>query len=328
VKEMLKKLRCLVFVMVLIFVVISCTTFAAVKPVKLVFGHHWDRESFLTKGDLYFKELVEKQSKGQILIDYYPQAQLGNSLEMFQATRSNVQQMTLNVAGPIDSLWSGFGTFNLPYIYRDQAHIINVAKKINSIINQKKFVIKTNLRILNARPMPARNLNTRIPIKSIEKLKGFKIRVPENPVFIAFWKALGTTPTVIPGAELYTALATGIVQGQENPLDCIYQAKFYEQAKYITLTAHMQEIVMMLINNDCWKGLTKAQQKILTNAANQSAKMGLRDFQEMEGKYYNLLEKEGVEFIKIDVTPFRKKAKTMWKQFSDPEFVEKIEAIK
>jgi tripartite ATP-independent transporter DctP family solute receptor len=325
---MLKKFKCLALTMVLVLVVVSCTTFAANKPIKLVFGHQWPSDHFLTKGDLYFKELVEKKSKGQILIDYYPQAQLGNGNEMTQATRINAQQMTLMSPAGLVSYWSELGTFNLPYLYRNQQHLINVAKKFTSIINQDKFVAKTNLHILNVRPLPARHLNTKNPVNKVEDLKGLKIRVPENTLFLAFWKAMGSVPTVIPAADTYTALATGTVVAEENPLIDIYNRKFQEQAKYITLTAHMQEVVLMLINNNCWKSLTKAQQRILNDAADQSTKMGLNDFKAVDEKYYNLLSNEGAKFIKTDAAPFREKAKTMWSQFSDAEFVKKIEAIK
>jgi tripartite ATP-independent transporter DctP family solute receptor len=325
---MLKKFRCLVLAMALVLVVVSCTTFAAKKPIKLVFGHIWVADHFLCKGDHYFKELVEKKSKGQILIDYYPACQLGAGPEEIQATKTGAQQMLLTTPAGLVTHWPKLGTFNLPYLYRNDSHIQKVAAKFTSLIDQNEMAAKTGMHILNARPMLPRQLVSKVPVNKLEDIKGMKVRVPESPIFIGLWKALGAIPTVIPTADTYTALATGTIDAAENPFIDIYGWKFHEQAKYCALTAHMQEIVMMLINNNCWKSLTKAQQKILNDAAAQSAKMGLKDLKEIEEKYYNLLVKDGTKFTKPNLAPFREKAKTIWPQFGDQGFLNKIQAIK
>jgi tripartite ATP-independent transporter DctP family solute receptor len=325
---MLKKFRCLALVLALILVVVSGTTFAARKPVKLVFGHIWTAEHYLSKGDLYFKKLVEKNSQGQILIDYYPAGQLGNGPELIQATKSNAQQIVLSSGSGLVTYWSKLGTLNLPYIFRDDEHVLKVAKKLSSIIPQKEMAAKTGLRILNVRPLPPRHLTTKIPINKLEDVKGIKIRVPENPISLALWRVLGAIPTVIPGADTYTALATGTVDAQENPFVDIYTRKFHEQTKYCALTAHVQELVMMLINDNCWNGLSEKHKKIITDAAAKSAKLGEKDYFESQKKDYNMLAKEGMKFTKPDLASFREKAKTIWSQFGDEEFLNKIEAIK
>jgi tripartite ATP-independent transporter DctP family solute receptor len=325
---MLKKFRCLVLVMALILVVVSCTTFAARKPVKLVFGHIWHPDHFLCKGDLYFKKLVEKNSKGQIFIDYYPGAQLGNAQETQQATKSGAQQMTLASFGGLTPYWQKLATFNLPYIYRDDMHIIKVAKKINSLLDQDEMAAKTGTQILCMRPLPARHLTTKFPVNKLEDIKGLKIRSPENQLNLALIKAWDAIPTVVPFAETYTALASGTVEAQENPLNDIYTQKFHEQQKYCALTAHMQEIVLTLINIKCWNSLTKAQRKILTDASGQCAKMGLEDMKEAEKSTYDLLVKEGMKFTRPDVAPFREKAKKVWSQLGDKELIKKIQEIK
>jgi tripartite ATP-independent transporter DctP family solute receptor len=325
---MLKKFRCLVLTMVLVIVVFSCSTFAAKKPIKLVFGHIWNADHFLTKGDLYFKKLVEKNSKRQILIDYYPGAQLGNGQEANQATKTGAQQMTLCSFGGLTPYWQKLATFNLPYIYRDTAHIQKVAEKINFLLDKDEMATKTGMYILYLRPLPARHLTTNVPVNKIEDIKGLKIRSPENPITVALIKSWDAIPTVVPFAETYTALASGTVDAQENPLNDIYAMKFHEQQKYCALTAHMQEIVCTLINAKCWNSLTKAQKKILTNAADQCVKMGLKDMKEAEEGTYNILVKAGMKFTRPDVAPFREKAKKTWSKLGDKKLIDKIQAIK
>jgi tripartite ATP-independent transporter DctP family solute receptor len=326
--KMLKKFRCLVLAMILILVTVFCTTFAAVKPIKLVFGHVWAASHFFCKGDLYFKKLVEKNSKGQILIDYFPAGQLGNHLEEIQATMSGAQQLHLVSPGGLLQNWSKLGSFTLPYIFRDANHLKKVANKFNSLIDPDEMAAKLNMHVLAVRISPARHLTTKFPVNKIEDIKGLKMRVPQSPINMAYWKAVGTIPTAIPAADIYTSLATGLVDAQENPLNDIYVWKLYEQQKYCALVGWFSEMVMTVINNNCWKSLTAKQQKIISDAAKKSAEMGFKDAQGVEKKYQELLAKKGMKFTKPNVGPFREKAKSVWKEFGDEELIEKIQAIK
>jgi tripartite ATP-independent transporter DctP family solute receptor len=325
---MLKKFRCLAFVLALILVVVSCSTFAAVKPIKLVFGHIWTRDHFLCKGDIYFKELVEKNSKGKILIDYYPDSQLGNGMEQIQATKNGSQQINLAGPGSLTTYLPKLATFNLPYIYNDNKHILKVASKFTSLIDQNEWIAKIGTRILCVRPLPARHLTTKFPVNKLEDIKGIKMRVPEVPVSVALWKALGAVPTVIPGGETYTSLATGVVEAQENPFVDIYTRKFFEQTKYCALTSHVQELNMMMINNNCWNKLTKTQRKIIQDAADKSNQLVIKALDENVEEYKKMLTKEGMVFTTPNLTPFREKAKTIWSQFGDERLIKKIQAIK
>jgi TRAP-type C4-dicarboxylate transport system substrate-binding protein len=171
-------------------------------------------------------------------------------------------------------------------------------------------------------------LVTRFPVNKLEDIKGMKMRVSESAIPLAFFQALGTVPTAIPFSDLYTALATGTVDGMDNPLDTIYAGKFYETVKYCALTAHTRAFYLMLININCWNSLTKKQQKIIQNAADKSTKMVNKAALDSENEYKRLLKKAGMKFTKPNTTPFREKAKTIWGRFGDAELIKKIEAIK
>jgi tripartite ATP-independent transporter DctP family solute receptor len=325
---MLKKSRCLVLVLALILVAVSCATFAAKKPIKLVYGNVLAIDHFSTKGDLYFKKLVEKNSKGQILVDYFPASQLGGNVEQTQAIRSGAQQMFFGGMGVFAQYLPKINTTELPYLYRDQTHYMKVGKNLASFLGRDELAVKCGVRILGVRINAPRHLTTKFPVNKLKDIKGLKIRVPESALYLAFWRALGAVPTVIPSSDTYTALATGTVDAQENPLDDIYSRKFYEQVKYCALTAHMRIFYSMLINNDCWNSLTAAQQKIVQDAADKSTEMVNKAAIVAEAKYKKLLAKEGVKFTTPDTTPFRERAKTIWGQFGDAELIKKIDAVK
>jgi tripartite ATP-independent transporter DctP family solute receptor len=322
---MLKKFRCLALVLALILVFVSCTTFAAKKQIKIVYGHAFPADHYFCKGDLYFKKLVEKNSKGQIVVDFFPTYQLGSGNEMLQALRSGAQQMYL---GGIGAIFPKCLTFELPYLYRNDAHLMKVAQKINSLISPKELAAKTNLRILGVRLSLARQLVSRYPVRKLEDIKGLKIRLPENAMFVGFWKTLGAIPVVMPGSDTYTALATGTVDAAENPVSDIYTWKYHEQIKYCAMTKHILSLYFLLINNDCWNSLTARQQKILTNASAKSFNKVQKARSQAEKKYYDILVKNGMKFTKPDLAPFREKVKTVWEKFGDAELVEKINAIK
>jgi tripartite ATP-independent transporter DctP family solute receptor len=325
---MLKKSRCLVLAMVLILVLVSCTTFAATKPVKLIFGHVFQADHYYNKAILEFKGLVEKNSKGKLLVDVFPASQLGSIVEQFQAIRTGAQQMFIDGAGGLATSYPKFATFQLPYLLRDQQHYIKLLTKGMSVIDQKELTAKTGMNIIAFWPRAARQLTTNFPVNKVEDIKGLKIRVPEHPVYLTFWKTLGAIPTAVPAADMYTALATGTVDAQENPLDTIYSFKIYEVQKYIAFTAHMREVFAVYINNKTWNSLSSAQKKILTDAARKSGDMVMKAVLDGDQEYYEKMLQKGIKFTNPDVTAFREKAKTMWGQFGDRELIKKIEAIK
>jgi tripartite ATP-independent transporter DctP family solute receptor len=323
---MLKKFRCLALGLALVLVFVSCTTFAAKKPIKLIYGTYFPIDHFYVKADQHFKKLVEKNSKGQILIDYFPVSQLGSYQEMLQAMKSGAQQ--LFVGGLPGIYYPALYTFELPYIFRDETHMEKVGKRLTSLIDTDKLVAKTGTRVLGVRLTSARHLVTKFPVNKLADIKGLKVRVPSSPINLAFWKALGAIPTTIPGPDTYTALATGMVDAAENPFADIYAWKYHELLKYCALTGHVRSIYAMIINNNCWNSLTAAQQKILKNAAAKSDKFCERLRKKDEKKYKRLLAKAGMKFTTPDLAPFRERARTTWSQGGDEKLIKKIEAIK
>jgi tripartite ATP-independent transporter DctP family solute receptor len=326
---MLKKSRCLVLAMLLILVVVSCATFAAVKPIKLIYGHQGlTSEFWYTEGDLYFKKLVEENSKGQISVEIYVGSQLGTIPEQIQAVKSGAEHLNYTTVGEFVPYWKELASFDLPYLYRDQKHYLKVAERFTSMIHQNEMAAKTGLRILGVRTRSPRQLTTKFPVNKLEDIKGLKIRIPESPISVGLWKALGAIPTVIPVADLYTALATGTVDAQENPFDSCYYNKMYEVQKYCALTTHKLEVMPMVISEKIWKRLTTGQRKIIQNALDISNKHLVKVVLDNEEEFKNLLAKEGMKFTQPDVAPFREKAKTIWNQFGDKKVIKKIQGVK
>jgi len=319
-----KKLCIGVFLLAL---ALTGTVFAKAKPIKLVFGDVYAEGQAYTKADIYFKELVEKESKGEIEIDYFPAGQLGSEREMLEATKSGAQQLTQTTTGMMGTLYPKITTLELPYLFRDRNHYYKSVDLGLSLMGDE-ITQKSGLKILFWRERAPRELTAKKPVKTLDDIKGLKIRVSEVPLRVALWRAFGTNPSPLPMGEVYTSLATGAIDAQENPLDTIFGFKLYEQQKYVILTDHMREICLIAINNQTWNSLSPEQQKILMNAGRKSVAYSNKLVQQDEKECRQKMEKLGVKFITIDKKPFIEKAKTIWSQFGDKEIYEKIEAIK
>lgn len=143
------------------------------------------------------------------------------------------------------------------------------------------------------------------PIKDPGDLKGFKIRVPISPLFVSMFKAFEAAPTSINFGEVYTALQTKIVDGQENPLAIISTAKLYEVQKFCSLTNHIADGFWFMANNKMWQGLPADLQKIVTQNINDAALLERQDIATLNETIVQTLEKTGLVFNTPDTGPFR-----------------------
>jgi len=302
-------------------------SYAAEQSVKWSFGSVYSADHAYTKSDKFFAQEVKKASNGQISIDYFENGQLGSEREMLEATRAGGQQLTQTSPGMLATLLPRVGTLELPYLFRDRDHYYKSMGVALSLLGED-LAAKTGLRVVTWRERAPRELTTKMPVTKLDDIKGLKIRVSEVPVRVALWKAFGTNPTPLPMTEVYTSLATGAIDAQENPLDTIYSFKLHEQQKYITLTDHMREISLIMVNEKAWNTLTPAQQKLIREAADRSSEMANKLVHADEEACATKLKALGIRIDTIDKRPFMERAMTIWPQFGEKEIYERIQAIK
>jgi TRAP-type transport system periplasmic protein len=143
------------------------------------------------------------------------------------------------------------------------------------------------------------------PIRTADDLKGFKIRVPVSPLWTSMFQAFGAAPTSINFSEVYSALQTKIVEGQENPLTLIELAKLYEVQKYVSMTGHMWDAFWMLANKRSFQALPPEIQQIVRNEYNKSAEDERADLLKLDASVGEDLKSKGLEFIQVDKEQFR-----------------------
>jgi len=200
---------------------------------------------------LKFKELVEEYSKGKVEVRIYPADQLGSEQRGFQDVQNRVVQassLAVNNATPFAPV---LGFFDLPYIFKDNQEFYKVVDTLWDELNAKMIEQSGNRAIIWFDQGFRVLTNSKRPIKTIDDLKGLKIRVPQNPLQLGAFKAWGSDATPVSWGETFNALQQGVVDGQENPHPVNNSMKFYEVQKYIT-EIHYKMWVGPVVVNEQW----------------------------------------------------------------------------
>ena len=159
-----------------------------------------------------------------------------------------------------------FSILGVAFIWKDFDHMLKVVQGPIGQEMMDKLIKSTGVKVLDMGWIDGqRHFNTNKPIRTPDDVVGLKIRVPEVPIYFSNMKAMGASVVAMPFSEVFTSVQTGVIDGQENPLDSIYANKFYEITKYVSLSAHVTQNLAIIINNDRFNKMPKDLQDILVN---------------------------------------------------------------
>jgi tripartite ATP-independent transporter DctP family solute receptor len=269
----------------------------------------------------FFGKIVAEKSGGEIEVQGFPSSQLGSERDMVEGLQLGSLEMTLTSTGPMGNFVPQVKLFNLPFLFKDRESCYRVLDGEIGTQIADRFV-KVGIRSLGWFENGFRNItNSKVAINSPDDMKGLKIRVMEDDVFILTMKALGASPMPMAFGELYTALEQKTVDAQENPLAVIHSSRFFEVQKNLAMTGHFYSPAVLLISEMTWKKLTPAQQKIITDAAAQTREyergISLKADQELEAACI----KEGMKVTHPDKAPF---VKAVAPVYSTPSVIKAI----
>ncbi len=286
---------------------------ATTKTFKGRLGHGLAATTPLQHASLKFAELVKEQSKGRLEIGVYPSAQLGNLTELVESVRMGTVEMYAAGNGFIEVLSPRIGLVNLPGLMRDLDHVYKVMYRFALKEVYTKSLLPMGIRPLGFVSNDFRHVtNSKRPIKTLADLKGLKIRVPNNKVFMDTLAAMGGSPVPIDYAELFTALQQGVVDGQENPFMNIWSAKFYEVQKHLALTYHMWDTFTFLINEKFFQSLDPDLQKIVVEAGREAADYGWKEMGQLNAKLLADLKGFGMQVTEVDRQEIQKAVRPVW----------------
>ncbi len=249
---------------------LGATPFAqAQKSIEWRYGHMNPPTSAAGIQANWLAEAVEKNTAGQIKIKVYPASQLGKLQELAEAVSTGTIALSHNTAAGIGSLHDPFAALDTPYLYRDIDHLMKtvdvdspVMKKLN-----EGLVKSAGVRVLYAYYFGTRQLTTNKAVTQPSELSGMKIRAIPFPIYMTAVQGLGAVPVPVDWSEVPTALATGVVNGQENPVNVVLSSKLYEAQSHMMLTSHIMNAQVIVINEKIWQGLSPELRQAVTKAA-------------------------------------------------------------
>ena len=243
---------------------------------------------------LKFKELVEKGTDGRVKIKIFPQRQLGDDRAILEGVRDGLIELGLVTMGPIGAFDPRVDLLELPFLFKNTDHLDAV---IEGPIGQNLLKMKSSSGLLGLGYSVDGNsniTNSKRPLKSVDDFKGLQMRVIESPVRIATIKALGANPIPIAYGELYTALQTGVADGQSNPNWVITARSLHEVQKYVSITQHIWAGTMLLTSPDTLAKLSEKDRKTLKEAAVEAGKYGRSVYRKAEDTHLQKAIKNGM----------------------------------
>jgi len=270
-------------------------------------------------------ERIKQESGGRMEIQLFPNSQLGGDTDMLSQLRTGAIQM-FNLSGLILATYVPVAAINgIGFAFKDYDQVWTamdgpLGAFIRGAIGRAGLYAFDNMWDNGYRQVTS----STHPVNAPEDLKGFKIRVPVSPLWTSMFKSLGASPTSININEVYSALQTKIVEGQENPLSLIDLFKFYEVQKYVSLTNHMWDGFWTLANARAWAELPKEMQQIVTRNINRAALEEREDVRQLNQSMQGELTRRGMVFNPTDTEKFRATLRSAgfyadWKQKYGPQ---------
>jgi tripartite ATP-independent transporter DctP family solute receptor len=284
-----------------------CFSNAAWSDVKIKFAEVHPKGYPPVVAEENMGKKLEEQSKGDISFKMFAGGVLGSEKEVVEQVQSGAVQMTRVSLGIVGPVVPDVNVFNLPFIFRDHAHMRKIIDgEIGQEILDKITNSNFNMVALAWMDGGTRNLYTKKPVRDIADLKGMKIRVQGNPLFIDTVNAMGGNGIAMATGEIFSALQTGVIDGAENNPPTMLEHNHYQNAKFYTLTEHLILPEPVVMAKTTWEKLTPEQQALVKKLAveAQAEERVLWDKKSAESEAK--LKAGGVEFITL--TPEQKKA--------------------
>ncbi|MEW6661147.1 MAG: TRAP transporter substrate-binding protein [Bacillota bacterium] len=267
---------------------------------------------------LKFKELVEAKTAGNIKVEVYPNAVLGDERTLLEGMQVGTIDMGVITNGPVANFLPKIAVFEMPFLFskREDAYAVldgpigqNILKELESV----------KLKGLAYAERGFRNLtNSKRPVLTPADVKGLKLRVMQNPVYIDLFNTLGANAVPMAWPEALTALQQGTIDGQENPVNVAYAFKLYETQKHLSMTRHTYAPALFVMSLDVFnKNFTPETQQILVEAAKEAGKYVRNWIAENEEKQLKEVEEKGLQVHYPELAPFKEAVKPVYQKYSD-----------
>lgn len=272
----------------------------------LRFGHVHPPEGEVTRGINRAAEVLRERSGGRLRIDNFPSSQLGGEREMLTQVSNGTLDICITGPGALGTWVRALSILESPFIARDWDHVLRMV--------QNEAIQRSLTQLADQRGMRAqapwyygtRQLTTRDrAVREPADIRGLKIRVPEAPLFVDMMRTLGAAPTPMSLGEVYLALQTGVIDGQENPLPTIAANRFMEVQRYINMIGHILVPLLPVVSTQTWNALPAADQALLAEALGAGGTVAGQLVRDAEARLRGEFEARGIQIIASNRDAFR-----------------------
>ena len=270
-----------------------------IRPRMIRFGYGLNENSNQGRAAKLFAEEVAKASDGKLKVRTFGAASLGSDDQMQNALIGGAQEMMVGSTATLVGITKEMAVWDTPFLFSSekQADAVldgPVGRQIMDKLEEKGLVG------LVYWENGFRNMTNNVrPIAKMEDFQGIKLRVMQNPVFLDTFNRMGANAVPLPFSELFTALETKAVDGQENPYNTILSSKFYEVQKYLTVTNHVYSPWIVTVSKRWWDGLSQTEKDILMEAAKKARDFERKDTREEAAKALAQLKEKGMQVNEI-----------------------------
>jgi tripartite ATP-independent transporter DctP family solute receptor len=288
---------------------------AVAQAIELKFGHVGSPGSLFDVSANEFARRVKEKTSGKVSIQVFGSSQLGDDTELLQ----KVKLGTVDLALPstvMSSAVPAYGLFEMPYLVKSREHM----KRIDEEIVWPTLVPlaeKAGYQVLATWENGFRQItNNARPIVGPEDLKGIKLRVPKGKWRVKMFQAYGASPSAMGLSEVFVALQTGVMDGEENPLTQIYTSKFQEVQKYLSMTDHVYTPAWVVASPRKWSSIPADLRKQIQQAAEETQAFVYQTGAKMDEELLGKLKQAGMKVNAADQQAFQKASKPVYEEFS------------
>lgn len=313
---------------------LTLTGYADEKIINYNFkvGHSYSSGSVVNQICIDFGKMLSEHTDGRLTLTIFTDAQMGSDGVMFEALQMKTMDISVGGMGIVGNVAPQYNILGVPYVLRDWDHVVAVLEGEPGRLMAEAVENNSNIKFIGFSKRGARQLTANKEIRTPGDMKGFILRVPANPQYLVFWDKVCTASPLAWG-EVYTALQQGLFDGQENPIDQIYDYNLSEVQKYLILTSHLNNPYYYWISKSTFYDLSQEDQALFMNTLKEAISKGNSKIDASnEGKLEKLKEK-GMIVIEPDLEAFIEVAKQAHQEeinkgIADPDFYQLIINIK
>ena len=277
-------------------------------------GHSQNAGEPMDRALHMMREHVEAATGGKVTIEIFPNMQLGGEVEMIKQVLTGSLDITSPSNAPLTNFVPALKIFDMPFLFRDEAHMIAVLRgPVLQDINE--IVATSGIRLLGVFNVGVRHIMSNKPVRTMDDLKGLKIRTMQSKYHMAAFNAFGANATPISYAELYSSLQTGVVDGAEAANTNYFEKKFYEVAPYWGQVGWTILTAPLIMSEKKFASLPSDVQQALLEGGNKAAAWEQDYYASVDKGRLDDVRNAGVSITKLDIAPFQKASEKVYAEF-------------